>query len=145
MSITRNDPNTVFLGGDRTQINDMAAKAAITPGHLIERVNTAGVTRWQKHSTAGADISQVVATEQAMMNKGVDDDYAIGDLVEASALHKGATAWLLVASGQTLVYGDGLESAGDGTVRKLASGTRLFTALEAKTTTALTRIRAEVK
>lgn len=144
MSITRKAPNTVFLGGERTQINDMAAKAAITPGHLIERVNTAGVWRWQKHSTAAGNTSPIVATEHAMNGKGFDDDYAVGDLVEASALRPGSTAWMLIASGQSISYGDRLESAGNGTLRILAAGTPLFTALETSgAVTALTRLRVE--
>lgn len=146
MSITRNNPNTVFLGGDRTQINDLAASEAITPGHLIERFNNAGVIRWRKHATAGQTlgVNAAVATEQAMLNKGVDDAYAAGDLVEASILHKGAFAWMFIASGQNIVAGNRLESAGDGTLRILASGAALFTALENKpTVVALTRIRVE--
>ena len=43
MSVTRNDPGTIFLGGDRTQIGEFAASEAITPGHLIERFNNGGV------------------------------------------------------------------------------------------------------
>lgn len=144
MSITRNDPNTIFLGGERTQINDLAASAAITPGHLVERFNNAGVIRFRKHATAAADTARLVATEHAMANKGVDDDYAANDLVEVSALRAGSTAWMLIASGQTIVAGNRLESAGDGTLRILAAGTALFSALENKTATALTRLRVEV-
>ena len=143
MSITRNNPNMIFLGGTRIQINDLAASEAITPGHLIDSFNSGGVHRWRKHATAGGDTGRIVATEMAMMNKGVDDAYALADLVEASTLQPGATAWMLIASGQTIVHGNKLESAGDGTLRILASGTALFKALENKTATALTRIRVE--
>jgi hypothetical protein len=144
MAITRYNPNTVFLGGDRTQVNDLAASAAITPGHLIERFNNAGVIRWRKHATAGGANAAAVATDQAMMNKSVDDDYAANDLVEASILHKGATAWMFIASGQNITAGQKLESAGDGTLRALASGVALFTALENKPNVlVLTRIRVE--
>lgn len=146
MSITRYDPNTVFLGGDRTQIGDMAAKEAITPGHLVERVNTAGVWRWQKNTntTAAKASEAAVATDQAMLNKGVDDDYVIGDLMEVSILHKGASAWMFIASGQNIAYGDKLESAGNGTLRAYSSGAVLFVALETKANvTKLTRIRVE--
>lgn len=145
MSITRYDPNTIFLGGTRTQVNDLAAGAAITPGHLIERyVPSGSINRWRKHATAGGATAAAVATNQSMINKGVDDDYAAGDLVEASILGKGATAWMLIASGQNIAFGQKLESAGDGTLRALASGTALFTAIESKpTVTVLTRIRVE--
>ena len=143
MTITRRDPNTIWLGGPRTELNDMTAKAAITPGHLVERVNTAGAWQWQKHSTAGGAASRTVATEPNMLNKGVNDAYAAGDLVEVSALAGGSNAWMFIASGQTITYGQKLESAGDGTLRALASGVALFQALESKTATALTRIRVE--
>jgi hypothetical protein len=144
MSITRRNPNTVFLGGERIQVNDPAASEAITPGHLIERINTAGVWRWRKHTvtTATAQV-KAVATDQSMLNKGVDDAYAANDLVEASILQAGASAWMLIASGQTIVFGNRLESAGDGTLRIFGSGWPLFQALESKTATALTRIRVE--
>jgi hypothetical protein len=143
MSITRQNPNTVFLGGDRTQVNDLTASEAITPGHLVDSFNNAGVQRWRKHNVAGGACAKAFATEMSMMNKGVDDAYALADLVEVSILHPGATAWAFIASGQTIVHGNKLESAGDGTLRIFGSGTVLFKALENKTATALTRIRVE--
>lgn len=142
MSITRNNPNTIFLGGDRTQIGDLAAAVAITPGHLVERDNVAGVIRWKLAST---DIAgePAVATDQSMLNKGVDDVYAIGDLMEVSVLHKGASAWMLIASGQNIDAGDLLGSAGGGTLKSGATVAR-FIALENKpTVTVTTRIRVE--
>lgn len=144
MSITRYDPNTVWLGGDRTEINDLAASEAITPGHLVERFNNSGVIRWRKHATAAAATAAAVATEQAMMNLGVDSAYAANDLVEVSILHKGATAWMFIASGQNIAAGNKLESAGNGTLRILAAGVALFVALENKpNVTVQTRIRVE--
>ena len=79
-----------------------------------------------------------------MLNKGVDDAYAANDLVEVSAGRGGSTFWMRLNSGETIVAGDKLESAGDGTLRILASGTALFSALESKTTLAETMIRVEV-
>jgi hypothetical protein len=144
MSITRNNPNTVFLGGDRTQIGDLAASETIRPGHLVDRFNNAGVIRWRKHATASIACVQAVATEQSMLNKGVDDDYAANDLMEVSILHKGAFAWMFIASGQNIVAGNKLESAGDGTLKIFGTGVVLFSALENKpTVTTLTRIRVE--
>lgn len=142
MSITRNNPNTIFLGGDRTQIGDLAASAVITPGMLVERFNSGGVIRWRVATT---DIAgpPALATEQAMVNKGVDDNYAIGDLMEVSVLHKGGTGWAFIASGQNIAAGDLLGSAGGGTLKTGATVAR-FTALENKpTVTVLTRIRVE--
>lgn len=144
MAITALPPNTIWLGGPRTEIGDLAASEAITPGHLIERFNNAGVIRFRKHATAAGNTPKIVATEQSMLNKGVDDAYAANDLVEASALKGGSTAWMFIASGQNIVAGNKLESAGDGTLRILAAGVALFQALENKpTVTSLTRIRVE--
>lgn len=145
MSITRSNPNTIFLGGDRQQVNDLAASEVITPGHLVDRFNAAGIIRWRKHATAGVAVAPAVATDQSMLNKGVDDNYAIGDLVEVSILTKGAVAWMFIASGQNIAAGDKLESAGNGTLKIYATpGGALFSALENKpTVTVLTRIRAE--
>lgn len=142
MSITRNNPNVIFLGGERTQVNDLAAAATTTPGMLVERDDVGSVMRW-KLATADIAGPPAVATDQAMLNKGVDDTYAVGDLVEVSILSKGATAWMLIASGQNIATGDLLGSAGGGTLKSGATVAR-FSALETKANvTVLTRIRVE--
>lgn len=145
MSITRLNPNTIFLGGTRIQIGDLAASETITPGMLVDRFNSAGVIRWRKHATAGAAVAPAFATEQSMVNKGVDDTYLLNDLMEVSIGTRGAAFWALIASGQNIVAGNKLESAGDGTLRIFGSGTVLASALENKpTVTVQTRIRVEV-
>lgn len=144
MAITQLPPNTIWLGGPRTEIGDLSAKEAITPGHLVEMVNTAGVWQWQKHATAGGNTTRAVATEQSMLNKSVDDAYAAGDLVEVSEGAGGSYFWMWIASGQDIAFGQGLESAGDGTLRAIASGTMLYKARETKNVVVATRIRVEV-
>ncbi len=145
MAITRLAPNTIFLGGEHTQIGDLAASEAVTPGHLVERFNNAGVIRFRKHATAGGDTARLVALAQHMLNQGVDDAYAANDLMEVSAGRGGSTYWMLIASGQNIAAGDALESAGNGTLRIYGSGTKLFSALETKATvTVTTRLRVEV-
>ena len=145
MSITRSNPNTIFLGGDRTQIGDLAASETITPGHLVDRFNNGGIIRWRKQATTSIACAPAFATEQAMLNKGVDDTYAAGDLVEVSIGHKGAAIWALIASGQNIAAGQKLEAAGDGTLKAFAAGVVLASALENKpNVTVLTRIRVEV-
>jgi hypothetical protein len=144
MSITRSNPNTVYLGGPRTVVNDLAASEAITPGHLIEKFNNAGVWRVRKH-TGTSLAGSMYATEQSMLNKGVDDAYAADDLVEAVIGAPGTTIWALIASGQNIAFGDDLESAGDGTLKVYSSGVKTATALETQATvTVTTRIRVEV-
>lgn len=145
MSITRLNPNCVFLGGNRVQINDLAASETIRPGHLVDRFNAAGVIRWRKHATASIACAPAFATEHSMANKGVDDDYLVNDLVEVSIGEKGAAIWAFIASGQNIVAGNKLESAGDGTLKIFGTGVVLASALENKpTVTALTRIRVEI-
>jgi len=136
MAITKYPPNTIWLGGPRTEIGDLAAKEVITPGMLVERINTAGVWQWRKHATAAGAGVRAVATEQSMLNKGVDIDYAAGDLMEVSELAGGSSAWMLIASGQNIVFGQNLESAGNGTLRAIAAGVALFQALETKNNSA---------
>lgn len=142
MSITRNDPGTIFLAGKREIIGDLAASGAITPGMFIERYNNSGVIRWRVATAASAGV--IIAQEQLAQNKTIADAYAANDLVEAANLGQGASALALIASGQNLAAGAKLEHAGDGTLRALASGIAVATALENKpTVTVLTRIRVE--
>ncbi len=142
MSITRFNPNTIFLGGGKTIVADLAASEAITPGALVERFNSNGVIRW-RNATADVDGPAAVALNHAMANKGVDDAYAAGDLVEVALLHKGGAAWMMIASGQNVTAGTLLGSAGSGTLKTGATVAR-FTALENQANvTVLTRIRVE--
>lgn len=143
MAITRLNPNTIFLGGDRTEVGDLACSEAITPGMLVETFNNAGVIRWRK-ATADLDIPPAFCTEHAMANRGVDDNYIASDLLEVSIGHKGATFWGLIASGQNISAGNLLGSAGGGTLKTSATKA-IVRALENKpTVTVLTRIRVEV-
>jgi hypothetical protein len=149
MSITRYNPNTIFLGGGDDRpiiINDVACSIAITPGMLIERFNNGGITRWRPSTTNGLAGPATVALDQPEVNKGVDDVYAIGDLVKAVAMRKGEAAWMLIPSGQNVAYGDHLGDNGSvvaGTLKTSPTVPR-FVALENKpTVSALTRLRVE--
>lgn len=140
MSVTQNDPGTVFLGGDRTQIGHLAVSEAVTPGHLVERFNNGGIIRWRKATTDIAGEAAVV-TNQSMLNLGVDTAYAAGDLAEVSILHKGAWAWMFIASGQNVAAGDLLGSAGGGTLKTGATVARFVADENKPNVTVLTRIR----
>lgn len=144
MTITRFPPNTIHLGGEKTEVGDVAAGEAITPGMLVEQYNDAGTMKYRKHSTA-AGVSHAFALNASMLNKGVDDAYAIGDLMEVGVGHIGSTWWAIIPSGQTIVAGDKLESAGTGKLRAWTNSPAPFKALEAKTAVADTRIRVEIE
>lgn len=142
---TKFPPNTIHTGGPKIEVNDVAAGGAITPGMLIERYNSTGTPLFRAHSVAGG-AGSTYALNQSMLNKGVDDPYAIGDLVEAAVLQKGSTAWALIASGANIANGDPLSSNANGTL-KAASGTTIAIALESKNNSAgpgNARIRVEV-
>lgn len=145
MSITRQKPNTVHLGGHVEVINDVPAGVAITPGYLIERYK-ATTMKFRPHATSAGLGAKTVALNQPYLNLGIDTAYAIGDLVDAAIASPGASFYMLIASGQNLALGDMLESAGDGTLNKYGSGVRLFQALEDANNTAgpgAMRIRVE--
>jgi hypothetical protein len=146
MAITRNAPNVVYLGGPRVENNTLAAKEVITPGMLVDPDSTGGVNRWKKAATAGGP-GTTFATDQAMLNKGVDDVYNINDLVETSTMGQGATVWALIASGANVAFGATLQNAGNGKLVAGAGASQAFRALEAINNTAGpgdARIRVEV-
>lgn len=147
MAITVRDPNRIFLGGPRpTFVNDIAAKEAITPGMLCDLDSTAGVNRWKKAATAKSPTTSV-ALDMLMLNKGVDDACAIGDLIEVGEMVPGDTFWAIIASGANIVFADKLENAGNGKLRAWTDASRAFRALETKNNSAGpgdARIRVEV-
>lgn len=144
MAITKSDPRTVHLGGEGVIVNTLAAGVAIVPGYLIERYVDSGVDKVRPHSTAAGAAAPIFALNPSMLNADIDTAYAIGDLVEAIVASPGCTIWALIASGQTIVTGDFIESVGDGFVRKYNAGVKIATAIESKTATATTRLRIEV-
>ncbi len=144
MSITRLNPNVIVLGGDYVQVNDLAASETIVPGKLVDRFNNGGVIRWRNQATASIACVPAFAKEHSMANKGPDDAYAAGDLVEAAICQGGTAVWAFIASGQNIVAGNKLESAGDGTLKIFSAGIVLASALENKpNVNVLTRIRVE--
>lgn len=144
MAIVKYPPNTIWLGGGMVIVNDVAAGAAFNPGHLIERYNSAGTPLYRKHSTAGGAAVPIFALNQPMLNKGVDDAYAINDLVEAGIFQSGSLVWALIGV-LTVVQGDKLESAGNGTLRLLAAGIAIAVAAEGKVgASGETRVRIEI-
>lgn len=150
MSITRNNPNTIFLGGvgDIIEVGDLAVSATTTPGMLMERFNNSGVIRWRPSTGNGTTKPPAVALDQPELNKGVDDTYAANDLARVAVLKKGQTAWMLLASGQVVSAGDLLGDNGSSVAGTLkgSPSVALFTALENKPapqSAAYQRIRVE--
>lgn len=131
MAIIQYPPNTILLHGPTAVIvNDIPGSGEITPGMLVERFNASGVAKWRAQVTAAANAQRAIALNRPENNKGVDDVYADGDLIQVAILGPGDTAWcLLPAAAAAIVAGDGIESAGAGLLRKLAAGVSLFKSL----------------
>ena len=136
MAITPLQPNTIWLGSvsnDRPiEVGDLAAGVAICPGMLIERYVPSGTqVRVRPHATASVATAPNFAVEQSMVNKGVNDGYAINDLVQSKIGRPGNTFWALIPSGQNIAAGQKLESNGDGTLKAYATlGAAIATATE---------------
>lgn len=128
MSVTNFPPNTIHLGGEGVEVNNLAAYDAITPGMLLERYNDSGTTKFRKSTRTGL-ANSIVALEASMLNNGVDTAYAAGDLVQALVGAPGTTVWGLVASGHSVAAGDALSDAGNGYF-KAASGVTIGFAVE---------------
>lgn len=147
-------PKTIVLRGKgiRKEAPVQAANT-VTPGHLCER-HTDGSVR--PHGTAGGIApAKLIAVENEIAGKGIDENYAAAEQCLLEALPAGCEIYAILATSQTIVIGDKLESNGDGTLRKhvpqtavppdVAVGQIVATALEAVTTTGATaRIRAEM-
>lgn len=146
MAITTNNPNTIWLGGLKTEINEFAAIESLTPGMVLEYHNDSGTLKFGVHDTADDPCYPIVALNFPELNKGIDDAYAAGDLVKAAHLHPGATFLAIIPSGQNISPAALLQSNGDGKLKALGSGVARFVALESSggAVTADTRIRVEV-
>lgn len=111
---------TIILRGDPNIIDEFKAAAAITPGDLVEKTSTAGVV--QKHGTAAKNAARLFAIERDELGKDIDDNYATNDQVKIAAVAPGDEVMVRIANlAPAIVQGDFLESAGDGTLRKLVT------------------------
>ncbi len=97
---------------------EKTANAALSPGHLIERMSTDKV---RKHSTAGGVVFPMFAVEDAFQGRAIGDAYntTTYDLVQCWIPTRGDQVYATIKStSETIVIGDFVESAGDGTLRK---------------------------
>lgn len=107
----------IALQGEPIVDEQKMAVEAITPGMLIQ----VSAGKWRKHADAAKNAPPWFALEREEMGKDIDDDYAIDDQVKAGRFSKGDKVNALIASGQNISDGDYLESAGDGTLKVVAT------------------------
>jgi hypothetical protein len=133
------------------------AHEAITPGSLVE-VTSAGKVK--NHATAQGNAIPYFVIEDAIMGKTIDDNVAQGDLARVMVAGRGDEVNAILDTSQTIVVGDLLASAGDGTLEEFtaikcdsnASAGAVTTPLQAvamaleavTTTTATKRIKVRI-
>jgi len=120
--------NRIHLIGDFRREEALAA-AELYPGHLVE-FTSAG--KLQKHSTAGGVAERIVAIEDALQGNTISTAYAAAALVSANVEQPGNQVQMFLAAGANVAIGAKLESAGDGTLQAVTTGTVIAVAAEAK-------------
>jgi hypothetical protein len=130
MAVPKVNPRTILLVGKETSImKEGVCGGAMTPGHLVA-LNSAG--KWVVHPSAGGVALRAFVVEADYNGKGIDDAFAADDWAQVWLVPPGAEVNALVApSAAAIAVGDWVESAGNGTVRKLAAGTPLGQAIQA--------------
>lgn len=94
------------------------AHEAITPGSLVEVISTGKV---KKHATAQGNAIPYFVIEDAIMGKTIDDNVAQGDLARVMVAGRGDEVNAILNTSQTIVVGDLLASAGDGTLEEFTA------------------------
>lgn len=106
--------NTVKLKKYSDVVKELIANAAITPGHLIERMSTGKV---RVHATQDGDAAKMFALEDELQGKAITEAYAALDPVQCWLPGRGDEVNAILANGETAVIGSFLTSNGDGTLK----------------------------
>ena len=111
--------NTILLKGENANFEEIVANAAISPGMLVEEMNT-GLLR--AHATRNGNAAAMFAMENELAGEGITDDYAAGEEVKVWHPKKGDQVYALLADGENVVIGDFLGSNGDGYLKEIKGG-----------------------
>lgn len=146
---------TIVLKG-KPMLQEGKAGGAITPGHLLKEEADGDMV---VHDTVGGNATPRFAVENSYEGKQITDAYTTGERVYYVSAYPSCEINAILATSQTVLNDDMLESNGDGTLRKhtppdegaIASGDPQYVrkivaqACEDKTTTGATaRIIARV-
>jgi hypothetical protein len=129
MSVAR----TVLLQGEESEYHEerVAGAAGIVPGDLLE-INTDNEV--VVHAAAGVRGQVLVAKEDYLQGRTINHPYDDEDVIACHNAQPGHKLNLRLAASQTIATGDYLTSNGDGKVKAVGGGTRIFKAAEAVTT-----------
>jgi len=112
--------NVIHLAGPIDYLDGYkAAEAGIKPGHLCEKVPGAKTVRKNTSATNVAEI--LVALTDRAANVDIDTAYASGSFVRLAQFRRGSAFQGRIASGQDIALHDGMQSAGDGTLKEATS------------------------
>lgn len=95
----------------------LAGAAGIVPGMLVEETSDTVVV----HGTAAGSAQKLFALTDLPVSGDIDKAYADAVTVRYGAFHSGQEVNALVGITAAIVEGDALESAGDGTLRKVVT------------------------
>lgn len=108
--------NTIKIKKYSDVIEEFIAAGAIYPGMVVE-MDSAGKAK--AHATAGGNVVPLmVALEDELQGKGIDDAYAAADKVQVWIPYSGDVFYGIIADGQTIAKGDLLESDAGGRLIK---------------------------
>lgn len=111
---------TIKLKSVINTTEEYPASAAIPAGSLLQIASTGKVA---VHATAAKVAYPIFAYEDELQGKTYLDSYAANDIVQCWVAQRGDVVNALIQAGQTIVIGDYLVSAGDGTLKKSAAAT----------------------
>lgn len=94
------------------------ANEAITPGSLVEVMSTGKI---KNHATAQGNAIPYFVIEDAIMGKTINDNVAKDDLARVMVAGRGDEVNAILNTSQTIVVGDLLASAGDGTLERFTA------------------------
>jgi hypothetical protein len=104
------------LGGG--QHEELRASGTIRPGHLCQRQSDGTVV---VHATAGGDAEMLIAKEDSLQGRTIDDNYVSGELVFLHRARRGDKINALIPAGAAaFALTDFLTPNGDGTFKKAA-------------------------
>ena len=112
--------NSVIIKNYLKVFEEYAAQATITPGHLLKLRSDGKVQATDADQTTQLPM---FATEDELQGKTITDNYSANDIVQCWIPQRGEVVNAILTTSQTIVIGDYLTSAGDGTLKKYEATT----------------------
>ena len=120
--------NKIILKNYSDVFMEYVAGSTIIPGQLL-LLDTDGTVKAHDDDVPAA-FTPLVAIEDALQGREIDDVFVAGDPVRCWIPGRGDVAYLILEDGAHVAIGDFLESNGAGYVQKFTSGKVVGQALE---------------